>query len=206
MGEKGKKMRRWTLLAVLASTAILAVWTGCSNPNLAGGKLHFEQAGHLEEPDRTARFHRALDTFHQAVREMPQSAEARLWLGRTFAELDEPDSAAVAFDQAAKLDPTMKDVEDARAHYWSVKYNSGLGAFRGLQGQERRRPGGVPGRLPRRSPAVQQGRDLQPRSRRNLHQHRQDLPESGLGRHRHHHAQEGALHRPQGREGEGHPL
>jgi len=102
-------MRRWTLLTALVGLSFLAWWAGCSNPNLAGGKLHFDQAGRLEEPDRTARFRRALETFQKATQELPKSAEARIWLGQTYAELDRPDSASMNFDLAEQLDPTMKD-------------------------------------------------------------------------------------------------
>jgi len=106
---------------------MLVLWVGCTNPNLAGGKLHFDQASKLQGEERTARFERARQTFAQAVQEMPKSGEARLWLGRAYAELDNPDSAGVNFDLAEKLTPEMaKDVQDTRDHYWSVKYNSGL--------------------------------------------------------------------------------
>lgn len=121
-------MRRWSLLAALLGVFLLVMWPGCSNPNLAGGKLHFDQASREEDPAaRIARFHRALETFKKAVQEMPEIGEARHWLGRTFAELDMPDSAAANFDDAARLDPRMtEEVRDTREHYYSRRYNSGL--------------------------------------------------------------------------------
>jgi tetratricopeptide (TPR) repeat protein len=122
-------MRRWSLFAGTLGVLALSFWTGCSNPNLAGGKLHFDQATRIEDAkEKTARFERARDTFAQACKEMPKSAEARLWLAKTYAELDKPDSAAIYFDQAASLDntpPFTKELGDARAHYWSVKYTNG---------------------------------------------------------------------------------
>jgi tetratricopeptide (TPR) repeat protein len=120
-------MRSWKLAAVVVGVLILGLWAGCSNPNLAGGKLHFDQASKLEGPDRTARFERARQTFAQACREMPKNGEPRFWLAQTYAELDKPDSAGMNFDLAAELTPAMKeDVQKARDHYWSVKHNSGL--------------------------------------------------------------------------------
>ncbi len=121
-------MRRWSLLAALLGVFLLIMWAGCSNPNLAGGKLHFDQASREEDPaERTARFHRALETFKKAVKEMPESGEARHWLGRAYAELDMPDSASASFDEALRLDPRMVDeLRDTREHYYSRRYNSGL--------------------------------------------------------------------------------
>lgn len=121
-------MKRWSLLAALLGIALFVMWQGCSNPNLAGGKLHFDQASREEDPvERTARFRRALETFGKAVKEMPQSGEARHWLGRAFAELDMPDSAAALFDEALRLDPRMTaELSDTREHYYSRRYNSGL--------------------------------------------------------------------------------
>ncbi len=127
-------MKGWRLLlAVVAATAVC--WSlGCSNPNLAGGKLHFDQASRLEGADRTARFERALETFRRAVVELPQSGEARLWLGRTLAELDQPDSAAVWFARAEQTDPVLaKDIKDVRGHYYGEKYNAGLVAAKKAQ-------------------------------------------------------------------------
>lgn len=121
-------MKRWTFLAAVVAGALIW-WAGCTNPNLAGGKLHFDQASRLEGSDRTARFRRALETFKAAEAQMPQSGEVRLWLGKTYAELDMPDSAGVMFDQAESLNPEMKkDIADVRDHYWSVKYNAGVSA------------------------------------------------------------------------------
>jgi tetratricopeptide (TPR) repeat protein len=120
-------MRRWSFLAVLIGLSLLTLWAGCSNPNLAGGKLHFDQARLLEEPERSARYRRALQTFQKACEEMPASGEARLWLGETYAELDRPDSADMNFVMAEKLAPTTKElVATTRDHYYSDKYNSAL--------------------------------------------------------------------------------
>jgi tetratricopeptide (TPR) repeat protein len=120
-------MRRWSLLAAIAGAIVLTWWMGCSNPNMAGGKLHFDQASRLEGADRTARFRRALETFQKASTELPQDAEVQLWIGKTYAELDRPDSAGMAFDRAEKLAPSMKaDIQLVRQHYYSFKYNSGM--------------------------------------------------------------------------------
>jgi tetratricopeptide (TPR) repeat protein len=120
-------LKRWSLLAVLLSVVVLSWWAGCSNPNLAGGKLHFDQAGRLLDPgERAARFERARETFNVACKELPQSGEARLWLGKTFAELGKPDSAAKYFDLAVRLDTLLrKDAGNAREHYWSMMTNAG---------------------------------------------------------------------------------
>lgn len=104
-----------TLLLVGLSGA--ALWAGCSNPNLSGGKLHFDQK----------RYDRARETFAVAVEQLPQSGEARLCLGKSYAELGQPDSAAHWFDEAARVDPRMAaDVKNTRDHYWSERFNSGL--------------------------------------------------------------------------------
>lgn len=120
-------LKRWSLLGVLLGVAVLSWWTGCSNPNLAGGKLHFDQAGRLGDPaERAARFERARETFAVACKELPKSGEARLWLGKSFAELNKPDSASFYFDQAVRLDTLLRrDVANAREHYWSAMTNAG---------------------------------------------------------------------------------
>jgi len=128
-------LKRWSLLAGLLCVALLSWWAGCSNPNLAGGKLHFDQAGRLADPaERAARYERARDTFIQAMRELPQSGEARLWLGKTYAELGQTDSAAKYFDLAVQLEPVLKtDAQNARDHYWSVMTNLGQASAKGAQ-------------------------------------------------------------------------
>lgn len=123
-------MKRWSLLAALAGVVLFSWWAGCSNPNLAGGKLHFDQAGNLkDEAERQARFERARETFQMACREMPKSGEARLWLGKSFAELGQPDSASYYFERAVALDTLLrKDVQDNRDHYWSLQMRAGQSA------------------------------------------------------------------------------
>jgi tetratricopeptide (TPR) repeat protein len=120
-------LKRWSLLAVLLGVVVLAWWTGCSNPNLAGGKLHFDQARRLPDPgERAQRFERARETFAVACRELPKSGEARFWLGKTFAELGKPDSATKYFDIAVEMDTTLRgDATNARGHYWSELTNAG---------------------------------------------------------------------------------
>jgi tetratricopeptide (TPR) repeat protein len=121
-------MKRWSLLVGLLGIVLAVLGTGCGgNPNLAGGKLHFDQAGRLQDPtERAARFRRARDTFRKAAREMPQSGEARKWLGQTYAELGQPDSAVYWLTQAVKTDALMeKDVNLIRESYWSRMINAG---------------------------------------------------------------------------------
>jgi len=112
----------------------LVIWAGCSNPNLAGGKLHFDQK----------RYDRALETFKLARQQMPASGEARLWVGRAFAEIERADStttstagadsASANFDRALALDPRLeKQVADVRGHYWSERFASGVTAARAAQ-------------------------------------------------------------------------
>jgi len=120
-------MKRWTLLAALAGVILVSWWAGCSNPNMAGGKLHFDQAGRLQDAgERAARFGRARETFAMACKEMPRSGEARMWLGKSFAELGQPDSASYYFTRAMELDTLLrKEVQDNRDHYWSLQMRAG---------------------------------------------------------------------------------
>ncbi|MCC7144147.1 MAG: tetratricopeptide repeat protein [Candidatus Eisenbacteria bacterium] len=126
-------MKQIRCAAAVAITAAV-VWVGCSNPNLAGGKLHFDQK----------RYDRALETFKLARQQMPASGEARMWLGRAFAELEradstsntteKADSAAANFDLAIKLDPRIqKMVEDVRGHYWSERFAAGITSAKAAQ-------------------------------------------------------------------------
>ena len=122
-------MKRWSFLAGLLGVVLAVMGTGCGgNPNLSGGKLHFDQAGRLQDPtERAARFRRARDTFRKAVSELPKSGEARLRLGMAYGELGQPDSACIWFEDAVKTDPLVKkDVQNARDHYWSLMFNAGL--------------------------------------------------------------------------------
>ena len=52
-------------IAALGFAAVLA-WAACSNPHLAGGKLHFDQE----------RFDRAEENFQLAVEKDPSNGEA----------------------------------------------------------------------------------------------------------------------------------
>ncbi len=132
--------RRWSFLAVLMGLVLAVLGTSCGgNPNLSGGKLHFDQAGRLTDPvERAARFGRARDTFRKAVEELPQSGEPRLRLGMAYAELGQPDSACVWFDEAIKTDPLIaKDTQNARDHYWSVMFNAGLASAKAAMEAEK---------------------------------------------------------------------
>jgi tetratricopeptide (TPR) repeat protein len=121
-------MKRWSFLAGLCGIALAILGAGCGgNPNLSGGKLHYDQASRLQDPaERAARFRRARDTFRKAVQELPNSGEARKWLGQTYAELGQPDSATFWLGEAVKTDSLYKkEVKDIREHYWSVNVNAG---------------------------------------------------------------------------------
>lgn len=121
-------MKRWSFLAGLFGIALAILGVGCGgNPNLSGGKLHYDQASRLQDPtERTARFRRARDTFRKAVQELPNSGEARKWLGQTYAELGLPDSATYWLADAVKTDSLYKkEIRDIREHYWSVNVNAG---------------------------------------------------------------------------------
>ncbi len=121
--------KRWSFLAGFFGIVLAVLGTGCGgNPNLSGGKLHFDQASRLTDPtERAARFRRARDTFKKAVAELPNSGEARLRLGMAYGELGQPDSACIWFEDAVKTDPLIKkEVQNARDHYWSVMFNAGL--------------------------------------------------------------------------------
>jgi tetratricopeptide (TPR) repeat protein len=110
-------IQRSELCAVMVGALAVAFLAGCNNPHLAGGKLHFDQK----------RYERALSEFELAAKDMPESGEARLWLGRAHAELDQPELAAKSFDEALQLDPRIEaDIKNAREHYWSERYNSAI--------------------------------------------------------------------------------
>jgi tetratricopeptide (TPR) repeat protein len=132
--------RRWSFLAGLLGTVLAVLGTGCGgNPNLSGGKLHFDQAGRLQDPtERAARFRRARDTFRKAVAELPKSGDARLHLGMAYGELGQPDSACIWFEEAVKTDPLVKkDVVNARDHYWSLMFNAGLASAKAAMEAEK---------------------------------------------------------------------
>jgi cytochrome c-type biogenesis protein CcmH/NrfG len=107
---------------ILLSCFFLAVFsTSCKNPQLSGGILHFDQK----------RYERARQTLLTAVKQEPANAEAYLWLGKAYAELDSTAQARVAFDKASSLEspkfPTVKtEAANALEHYWSLRHNEGL--------------------------------------------------------------------------------
>jgi Flp pilus assembly protein TadD len=107
---------------ILISGVFLAIFaTSCKNPQLSGGILHFDQK----------RYERARQTLLAAVKQEPENAEAYLWLGKAYAELDSTQKAQQSFVKAASLEgpkfPTVKtDVANALEHYWSLRHNEGL--------------------------------------------------------------------------------
>ncbi|MCA9728702.1 MAG: tetratricopeptide repeat protein [Candidatus Eisenbacteria bacterium] len=108
-------MKRTLRIAALGLAAVLA-FAACSNPHLAGGKLHFDQK----------RFEKAEENFQLAVDKDPKNGEAYMWLAMAQAELDKPEEAAANFDKAAELTPRIaQDVVDNRDHYYADRYNSG---------------------------------------------------------------------------------
>lgn len=103
-------------IAALGCAAVLA-WAACSNPHLAGGKLHFDQE----------RFDRAEENFQLAVEKDPSNGEAYMWLAMSQAEQNRPVEAAANFTKAAELAPRMaEDIENNRMSYYADAYNSGL--------------------------------------------------------------------------------
>jgi tetratricopeptide (TPR) repeat protein len=132
--------KRWSFLAGFLGVVLAVLGMGCGgNPNLSGGKLHFDQAGRLQDPtERAARFRRARDTFRKAVSELPKSGEARLRLGMAYGELGQPDSACIWFDDAVRTDPLVKEeVKNARDHYWSMVFNAGLASAKAAMEAEK---------------------------------------------------------------------
>lgn len=106
---------------------------------LAGGKLHFDQATRLQDPiERATRFRRARDTFREVVQGSPSSGEARRWLGQTYAELGQPDSAVYWLADAVTTDSREeKDVQQVRDHYWSLLHNEGLASAKAAMEADR---------------------------------------------------------------------
>ena len=103
-------------IAALGFAAVLA-WAACSNPHLAGGKLHFDQE----------RFDRAEENFQLAVEKDPSNGEAWMWLAMSQAEQNRPEEAAANFTKAAELAPRIAgDIENNRMSYYADAYNSGL--------------------------------------------------------------------------------
>ncbi len=114
-------MRRFVFWVTLSFALLLVVATGCKNALLSGGILHFDQK----------RYDRAREVLLSATAEEPSNAEAWLWLGKAYAELDSTTQARTAFDKAASLEgpkyPTIKkDVDNALEHYWVEHHNEGL--------------------------------------------------------------------------------
>jgi tetratricopeptide (TPR) repeat protein len=114
-------MRRVIPRILVFSFLFAIVSTSCKNPQLSGGILHFDQK----------RYERARQTLLTAVKQEPMNAEAYLWLGKSYAELDSTTEARAAFEKAASLEspkfPTVKtDVANALEHYWSLRHNEGL--------------------------------------------------------------------------------
>lgn len=103
-------------VAALGFAAVLA-WAACSNPHLAGGKLHFDQE----------RYDRAEENFRLAVEKTPEDGEAWMWLAMSQAEQDRPEEAVANFKKAAELTPSIaQDVANNRQSYYADHYNSGL--------------------------------------------------------------------------------
>jgi tetratricopeptide (TPR) repeat protein len=114
-------MRRCIYGFVLTAALLALAATGCKNALLSGGILHFDQK----------RYERAREVLLNATHEEPANAEAWLWLGKAYAELDSTSQARATLAHAATLQspkfPEMqKQVDDVMAHYWSVKHNNGL--------------------------------------------------------------------------------
>ena len=110
-------MTRW-LAAVAVGTLILAA--ACSNPHLSGGKLHYDQK----------RFERAEENFALAVQEMPENAEAWMFLAMSQAEQGKTDEAAANFVKAAELAPEgtklAETVQQNRDYYFGNRFNSAI--------------------------------------------------------------------------------
>ncbi len=121
-------MRRYAFWILLSSAFLTLFATSCKNPNLSGGILHFDQK----------RFERARETLLRALDQEPNNAEAWLWLGKAYAELDSTTQARSALEKAASLEspkfPTVKaDADNALEHYWSTRHNEGLAAAKAAQ-------------------------------------------------------------------------
>lgn len=114
-------MRRNVFWMIVSFVLLGVAANGCKNALLSGGILHFDQK----------RYDRSREVLLQATAQEPDNAEAWLWLGKAYAELDSTDKARAAFDKAASLEgpkyPNEKQaVDNALEHYWSVRHNDGL--------------------------------------------------------------------------------
>lgn len=121
-------MRRHAFWVLLSSLLLSVVATSCKNPNLSGGILHFDQK----------RFERARETLLRAIAQEPGNAEAWLYLGKAYAELDSTQEARAALEKAASFQgpkfPEAKSLSDnALESYWSQRHNEGLAAAKAAQ-------------------------------------------------------------------------
>jgi tetratricopeptide (TPR) repeat protein len=123
----GMMMMKRVVLGAIVVAGIVA-GAGCKNPQLSGGILHFDQK----------RYDRARETLLEAVKQEPTNAEARYWLGMSYAELDSTQAARATFEKsielAGDLQPEVKEkAQRALEHYWSVRHNEGLSYAKAAQ-------------------------------------------------------------------------
>lgn len=121
-------MRRYAFWVLLSSALLSVFASSCKNPNLSGGILHYDQK----------RYERARETLLRAIAQEPNNAEAWLYLGRAYAELDSTQEARAALEKAASLEspkyPEAKSLSDnALESFWSQRHNEGLAAAKAAQ-------------------------------------------------------------------------
>lgn len=106
---------RLAVAGLFVGVALLIV--SCTPPELAGGKLYFDQA----------LYEQALEQFQAAVDTQPNNGEAHLWVARALAKLDRDEEAIREIETAASLAPELADlINNTRGSYWSARYNSGI--------------------------------------------------------------------------------
>ena len=123
-------MRRAIVSLIGVFSLLVLSTTSCKNPNLSGGILHFDQM----------RYERSRETLLKAIGQEPRNAEAYLWLGKAYAELDSTQESVDALEKAREFGGTgtpwpeiAKDVDNAREHYWSIRHNQGLADAKAAQ-------------------------------------------------------------------------
>ena len=106
---------RKLLLTACACVGVLFT-AACNNPELAGGKLHFDQE----------RYGQAEENFKLAVEASPENTEARMFLAMSQAEQGKDEEASANFAKAAEMAPENEAVGKNRLHYFGDRYNSAL--------------------------------------------------------------------------------
>jgi len=114
---------------VILLLGIMFAGFDCGSAGIESAKLYIQQKN----------YEKAIEVLQKEIEKNPQSDEAYFLMGRAYAELNDMEKMADAFDKSLSISNKFaEDIKEYRSYYWANSFNKGVNLFnRGNQSTDK---------------------------------------------------------------------